>query len=173
MGRMVSSAHVTLPDGRGSETGRRLVREGRRLSGRHWLVRAGVCALLACFVATAAVTRVELVDRTDVLDGAVFGAAGPYERVVAKAYFAVDPANAADKIIADVGLAPRNEHGLVEFAADIYVLKPRDPRTGNGTALVEISNRGGKGLLPTFNFATQELPYGDRFLLEQGFTLVW
>jgi hypothetical protein len=162
MGRMKSWVYVTLPDGRGSETG-----------WRGLLGSACVWTLLACTVASAAVTRVELVDRADVLDGAAFGTAGPYERIVAKVYFAVDPSSAANKIIVDAGLASRNEQGLVEFAADLYVLKPRDPKTGNGTALVEISNRGGKGLLPTFNFATQEQPYGDRFLLEQGFTLVW
>src|SRR6267143_5507311 len=155
----MSRMYSPLADARGSERSR--------------LFRTCICTLLLCVTASAAVTRVELVDRSDVLDGASFGTAGPYERVVAKAYFAVDPSNAANRIIADAGLAPRNEQELVEFAADIYVLKPRDPKTGNGTALVEISNRGGKALLPTFNFATQELPFGDRFLLEQGFTLVW
>src|ERR1700682_2101636 len=151
MGRIVSPVYVTFPEGRGSEACRLF------------------CALLLCATAaTAAVRRVELVDRSDVLEGAVFGAAGPYERIVAKAYFAVDPSNAADKIIADVDLAPRNEQGLVEFAADIYVLKPRDPKTGNGTALVEISNRGGKGLLAMFNFARQDLRVGARFFLARN-----
>ena len=45
-------------------------------------------------------------------------------------------------------------------------MKPRDSAKGNGTALFEISNRGGKALLGTFQA-------GDNFLLEHGFTLVW
>src|SRR5207302_3014031 len=90
-----------------------------------------------------------------------------------------DPKLEPNRNIADIDLAPRNEDGQVEFSADLYVLKPRDPRKGNGTALVEISNRGGKGLLGMFDFAAgspdprTSTEFGDNFLLEQGFTLVW
>jgi len=38
----------------------------------------------------------------------------------------------------------------VEFSADVYVLKPRDPAKGNGTILLEVPNRGGKGMLNAF-----------------------
>ena len=106
-----------------------------------------------------AVTSVELVERTDYPGGA-------YERIVAKVHFAVDPKLAANRGIADIDLAPHNDAGLVEFSADLEVLKPRDSAKGNGTALFEISNRGGKSLLGTFQL-------GDNFLLEHGFTLVW
>lgn len=136
--------------------------------------------LLIGSISQAAVTRVELVERTDVLGGESQGSAGAYERIVAKAHFAVDPNLPQNRIIADVALAPRNAEGLVEFSADLFILKPRDPALGNGTSLVEISNRGGKGLLSTFDFATggardpkAPTDFGDRFLLKQGFTLVW
>ena len=128
--------------------------------------RITACTLVLAGASFSAVTRVELVERTDALDGASDGAAGPYEHIVAKVHFALDPKLAANRIIADIDLAPRNEEGLVEFSADLDVLKPRDSAKGNGTALFEISNRGGKGLLGTFQL-------GDNFLLEQGFTLVW
>lgn len=127
----------------------------------------------------AAVTAVHVVDRFDVLSGKSFGTAGPYEAIRARVEFAVDPKLPANRIIADLDLAPKNAEGLVEFSADLFVLKPRDPKTGNGTALVEISNRGGKGLLSTFDFGRGLLKvdspeaFGDRFLLEQGYTLVW
>ncbi len=134
--------------------------------------RAAACTLIVASVSFGAVTSIELVERTDVLNGASFGAAGPYERIVAKAHFAVDPRLPANRIIADIDLAPRNAEGKVEFSADLYVLKPRDSAKGNGTALFEISNRGGKGLLGTFNFA-QGSEFGDNFLLDRGFTLVW
>ena len=73
-------------------------------------------------------------ERTDVLGGKAFGAAGPYERIVAEAQFAVDPKNPANTIITDVSKAPVNGDGQVEFSADVIVLKPRDPKTGNGTS---------------------------------------
>ncbi|HEV2689047.1 MAG TPA: alpha/beta hydrolase domain-containing protein [Bryobacteraceae bacterium] len=143
------------------------------------LLRATAIGLLLAYSSLAAVTRVELVDRSDVLAGTSFGSTGPYERIAAKVYFAVDPKLAPNRIIADIDLAPRNAEGKVEFSADLYVLKPRDPAKGNGTALVEISNRGGKGLLGMFDLAAgstdphTQAEFGDNFLLEQGFTLVW
>ncbi len=39
----------------------------------------------------AALVRVELSERSDVLAGKSFGSTGPYERLVGKAFFAVDP----------------------------------------------------------------------------------
>ena len=130
----------------------------------------------SCF---AAVTRIEIVDRSEVLGGASFGTAGPYERITGKIFFAIDPKLAPNRIIADIDLAPRNAQGKVEFSSDFYMLKPREPAKGNGTALVEISNRGRKDLLNTFDLAAASLDprtqhdFGDNFLLNRGFTLVW
>ena len=127
----------------------------------------------------AAVREVRIIDRDEVLKGQPFGAAGPYEAIKARVKFAVDPKLEPNRIIADLDLAPRNAQGLVEFEADLFVLKPRDPAKGNGTALVEVSNRGGKGSLGMFDFARGPLDvnaatsFGDGFLLEQGYTVVW
>lgn len=140
-----------------------------------------IAALALCLTAPApaAVVRMEVVDRADVLDGKSFGAAGPYEKVVARAYFEADPKLPANQIITDIDKAPRNEKGMVEFSSDVFVLKPRDPAKGNGTVLYEVSNRGGKGMVVMYNRATASLNpsapehFGDGFLMEQGMTLVW
>ncbi|MBL8296241.1 MAG: hypothetical protein JNN08_30640 [Bryobacterales bacterium] len=143
------------------------------------MFRFSVWFLLACLTAPAVVKSVHVIERSDVLDRKAFGTAGPYERVVAKAVFTVDPSLPANQIVTDLALAPRNTQGLVEFSADIYVLKPTDPARGNGTALFEVSNRGNKGLLSMFNLASGSLDpsesahFGDGFLLERGFTLIW
>ncbi len=129
-----------------------------------------------CF---AGVTRIEVKERTDVLGGRAFGTVGPYERIAATAHFAIDPKLPANRIISDVDLAPRNPDGLIEFSADLYVLRPRDPSKGNGIVLYEVSNRGGRGMLRMFNLGTSLVDaatreqFGDGFLLDQGFTLVW
>jgi Alpha/beta hydrolase domain len=120
--------------------------------------------ILICPLAKGAVTKVEITNKTNT-------AGGGYDLVTGKVYFAVDPALAPNRIIRDLALAPKNAAGQVEFSADFYELRPR--QHGNGTALVEISNRGGKGLLNTFNLATHADAMGDGFLLRQGFTLVW
>ncbi len=140
---------------------------------RAWILSACLPILLP-----AALVRIEVSERSDVLDGKAFATAGPYERIAGKAYFAVDPNLAANKIITDIAKAPRNEEGLVEFSADFYCLKPRDPRHGNHAVLFEVSNRGGKGMLGTFQMGGSNDPrspqdFGDGFLMEQGYTLVW
>lgn len=125
-------------------------------------------AILVCLssLSFGALTRVEVVDRSVLNHGESFGATGPYEAITARAYFEVDPLATANRGIALIDRAPRNARGHVEFSADLYIERPRDPAKGNGTALLEISNRGGKGLAAMFDS-------GDRFLYERGFTLVW
>jgi hypothetical protein len=122
-------------------------------------------------LAQAAVTRVEVTQRVDI-------PIVNYEQVTGKAYFAVDPKLAANKIIVDVDRAPRNAKGLVEFSADVIVLHPKDGAKNNGTALLEIANRGGRGMIGMFDLAQgRELrtaaDLGDPLLFEAGYTLVW
>ncbi len=141
---------------------------------RTLLAIAGLAGVLS-----AEVVRIEIQSRSDVLGGRPFGLAGPYEKIVGKVHFAVDPANPVNQIIADIDKAPRNAQGKIEFSSDLYVLKPKQPERGNGAVLYEVSNRGGKGMLGMFNRArgsldpSTETDFGDGFLMKQGFTLVW
>ena len=129
--------------------------------------------------AFAAVTAIQIIEKSDVLDGAPMGKAGPYERIIARVNFAVDPKLPANQAISDIRLAPVNAEGLVEFSADLYVLKPRDSAKGNGTLFFEVSNRGGKGIVNLYNGAAgsrdprTRAQFGDNFLMENGFTLAW
>lgn len=135
--------------------------------------------MLCAAALPGAVTRVYLESRTDVLSGRPIGSTPGYERIQAKVHFAVDPANPFNQQIRDLALAPKNEKGLVEFTADVDVLRPRDPAKGNGVVLVEVPNRGGKGMLNRFQYGRggvnpqAEADFGDFWLLEQGYTLVW
>jgi hypothetical protein len=142
-----------------------------------WKSLAVLLALSAS--ASAEVVRIEVKSRADVLAGKPFGSAGPYEKLSGTLYFAVDPQNSANQIITDIDKAPRNAAGKVEFSSDFYLIKPKDAAKGNGTLLYEVSNRGGKGMLGFFNRAAgsldpgTEAEFGDGFLLERGFTLLW
>jgi hypothetical protein len=134
---------------------------------------------LSTSVAEARVVRLRIERREVVLNGRAFGAAGPYEKLVGKVDFGLDPNLPANDIIVDLKLAPRNARGEVEASADFYLLKPVDPRRGNGRLFYEVGNRGGKGMLPTFQKAagspdpTSEAEFGDGALMRQGFTLLW
>ena len=48
-------------------------------------------AALAPSLLRAEMTRVEITSHQDVLNGKAFGSVGAYEKLVGKAYFAVDP----------------------------------------------------------------------------------
>ena len=143
------------------------------------ILRTLVALMLVAAPVSAEVVRIEVKSRTDVLAGQSFGAAGPFERLTGKIYFEIDPRNTANQIIADIDQAPRNAAGRVEFSSDFYLIKPKDPSRGNGTVLYEVSNRGGKGMIGFFNFGGGGVEpqtaahFGDGFLLEHGFTLMW
>ncbi len=137
-----------------------------------------VAALVAAS-ASAALVRMEIASQEDVLGGASFGSTGGYELIRGRAYFAVDPKLRANSRITDIAFAPRNAAGLVEFSADVVVLRPKNPQSGNGTLLLESPNRGGMGMLALYNRASgSQHPskaehFGDGYLLREGYTLAW
>lgn len=134
------------------------------------------CALLLSSPASARVLRVEVVSRGPVLNGKPFGAAGPYEKITARVHFAVRPDNPHNRAVVDLEYAPRGASGEVEFSADLFVLAPKDPGRGNGALLLEVPNRGNKGLMTLVNGGgraadpTAETDFGDGWLLRQGYT---
>src|SRR6185503_1840097 len=140
---------------------------------------AAIAILLVPSLADARLVRLRIERREVVLNGRAFGAAGPYEKLVGKADFGLDPSLPANGIIVDLKLAPRNARGEVESSADFYMLKPVDPRRGNGRLFYEVGNRGGKAILATFQKAagspdpSTEAEFGDGALMRQGFTLLW
>ncbi len=128
--------------------------------------------------AHAHVTDVVFTSCIDVLEGQLFGDTGPYEKCVGKIYFALDPEGPRNQGIVDLDKAPLNASGEVEFSADLFVLRPKDPSRGNGVLFFDVVNRGNKLLLGRFNLAqgsvdpTTEAHFGDGFLMREGYTLV-
>src|SRR6202140_2671033 len=100
----------------------------------------------AALRADAEVVGVDIATRADV------GRSG-YEKIVGTIHFAVDPNDPHNRVIVDLDKAATNASRRVEFSADLYILRPRDPARSNGVALVEVSNRGRKGLLSGFSRA--------------------
>src|SRR6266699_2980327 len=103
--------------------------------------------------ADAAVEGIEILAREPVAGGAVFGAAGIYEKIRGRASFAVDPATPTNAAIADLALAPRDAQGLVHFSADFLMLRPAEAARGNGTLIYEVNNRGTLPMLVQLNEA--------------------
>ncbi len=147
----------------------------------HRFLSLFVWLLLAAYPvkSDARVDRVEILSCTDVLGGKPFGDAGPYEKIIGTVHFKVDPLHARNRAVIDLDKAPRNDADEVEFSVDVFILKPKDAARGSGSLLLEIPNRGGKGLLRVFGGAksaadpTAEEEFGDGFLLRRGVILVW
>jgi hypothetical protein len=123
--------------------------------------------------------RVKLERPSNFAGGYAFGKSGPYERVLGKVYFSLDPADISNKTVVDLEYAPRNSQGLVEFTADLDILKPVDLTRGNRCILYDVNNRGNKTVLRAFNDAprvtnpTTLEHAGNGFLMRQGYTIVW
>ena len=131
-----------------------------------------VVVLVAAATAGAEVRRVVVSTRQDVLGG-------DYEKLAGTVELELDPAHPANAAIVDLVNAPRNARGRVEASADFMVLRPRRPPARGSVALLEVSNRGGKALLPYFNRAawsrdpTSDDDFGDRLLIRMNLTIIW
>ena len=143
-----------------------------------WMAVLALVVALVPAMARADVTKIQISSRQDILAGKSFGNVGPYEKLRGKVYFAVDPKDPRNKIIADLDKAPKNGEGKVEFSADLFILKPKDSSRGNGVLFFDIVNRGNMALLRTFNRAESsrdpatEAEFGDGLLMREGYTLV-
>src|SRR5688572_10439692 len=100
-------------------------------------------ALATVVSASAEVVRVTVTSRADVDFG--------YEKIVGRVFFAVDPKDPHNALIADIDKSPRNTAGLVEFSSDLYILRPK--AGGNSVALLDVVNRGRLTVLSGFNRA--------------------
>ncbi len=118
--------------------------------------------------AAARVTRFELTSRTPIAYG--------YEKLAGKLWFADSPDNAANRHVVDIALAPRT-NGLVVSSADVVILAPADRSRANGTAVIDIPNRGGATALALNRGRFSRDParpdeLGDGFLMRHGFSVV-
>jgi len=145
----------------------------------HLAFRICFCAVV-CWAsfAQAEAVRFEITRREPFANGESFGQTGPYETIVGRVYFALDPELRQNRAVVDLPLAPRNELGKVEFWADLFILAPADSTKGNGALLYDVNNRGNKLALGMFNYGGNNNPTtrehaGDGFLMRHGYTIVW
>src|ERR1700749_4673862 len=109
--------------------------------------------------------------------GPSFGA-GTYRMINGTARGEVDPGDPLNAVIVDIGLAPRNARGMVEYSTDFQLLVPMDLKRGNNRLLYEITNRGSTNALTilnsgkTANTKTAAPDAGNGFLMNQGYALL-
>lgn len=166
---------LTSPDRRQTAT-----RSTTRGAGALRLLFAlAASGILVAPVAEARITKIEITSvESPTFGGRTFGAVGAYEKLRGKAYGEVDPADPHNALITDIGLAPKNAQGKVEYSMDIYILKPITASSSNRKLFMEVNNRGGK-LFGPFNGSsggnnpTTAADAGDAFLMNKGYALAW
>jgi len=145
-----------------------------------------LCSLIALsvvFVASsvsASITRIEI-DRVEspTFEGTSFGDTGAYEKLVGRVFGEIDPTLRQNRGIADIGNAPRNERGNVEYSTDILILRPVDASRANGRVFYELTNRGTVLSLavinegPISNDPTAAGDAGLGFLMREGYTILF
>jgi hypothetical protein len=133
-----------------------------------------LCVISCVSLLNAKVVRVEIASRNDVLGGRTFGDAGVYERITGRVYFSLPVANAHNRRIVDLGNAVNLKDGEVEFSADFMAIRPKDPKKGNGSLLLEVPNRGRSRIVGLVDGGNWDLSKdaGDAWLLRNGYTIV-
>jgi len=130
------------------------------------------------------ITTITVSDIADFAGGHEFGAVGAYLRVRGVAHGVLDPEAAENAGIVDLDKAPRNAAGLVEYAIDVDMLRPKNMRRGNGILVYDVPNRGSKRIFTLLDDVAPTDPArnndpqtkedaGLGFLLGRGYALVW
>ena len=122
------------------------------------------------------VTDIDIHSRDLYCDGKKFGDELTYERIDGVVKYAVDPEDPANAAITDLENATRDTDGLVRFSGDFTILAPLEG--GNGAALLDVPNRGGRVAPRLFNLApfpedSNVIEAGDGYLLGRGWTVAF
>ena len=137
--------------------------------------------VITCGAAEARITRLEILKTEPAFGGQSFGEPGVYQRIFARAYGEVDPADPQNAVVQDLNLAPRNAKGMVEYSTFVELLRPLDMARGNRILLFEVANRGNKLVLGNLDagvpLAARDRNAlndpGDGHLMREGYTLIW
>ena len=133
--------------------------------------------------AQSRITRIQVTaQQAPTFGGYSWPGVGRYEKIAGVAFGEVDPADPKNALIVDIGLAPKNARGMVEYSFDFYILKPMVPARSMRTMMYEPPNRGRKtwntfGRVPAGNdpgaTITDPAALANSFLMPRGITIVW
>jgi hypothetical protein len=117
----------------------------------------------------ARVVKITITARGPAHNGQTFGSVGAYETIKGIATGEIDPSDRRNALITDLGLAPKNAAGRVEYRANFTIVKPVDMTKTPGVLFYNVVNRGNHGGTE-FNMGTDP---GDGLLYRLGHVLLW
>jgi hypothetical protein len=116
---------------------------GRRTNLTRSIATAVLGLAVLAPAAQAKVVRLEIASRQTI--PVTFGQVGVYELITGRFFGEVDPRDPKNAIITDIGLAPRNARGMVEYSATFQLAKPVDMAKASGMLFYNVPNRGNGG----------------------------
>lgn len=130
------------------------------------------------------ISDISVTDTAAFADGHEFGAAGAYVRIKGVARGTLDPRAPENAGIVDLDRAPINAAGLVEYATDFDMLRPKNPARGSGILIYDVPNRGSKRIFNLLDDVVAGDPArtndpktredaGLGFCLGRGYSLLW
>ena len=110
---------------------------------RHLALGAPALCGLICWStpSDAGVTQI-IIDSTTPVSGAPI----PYETLTGRVFGELDPNSSYNNIIQDIGLAPREKNGDVQYIATFQITTPVSPAQRTGLMIYEVANRGGSAI---------------------------
>ena len=118
----------------------------------------------------------EIVSTYTAYDGGTFGSVGTYTVISGIVHGKLNPNHPANAGIVDLGLAPVDADGMVDYTTDFVILRPTAVTNATRILFYDVNNRGNQlaqgfinNGLPGFAPGNQ----GDGLLLRLGYTLVW
>lgn len=115
-----------------------------------WGAALSAGALVWQIPAQARVTRI-IIDQTAPVAGQP-----AYQQLTGRAFGELDPADPHNALITDIGLAPKNASGKVEYIASFVIRKPVDMSAASGLMWHDVPNRGGNVAFPADSFAAMD-----------------
>lgn len=97
-----------------------------------------------------------------------YGDVGAYEKVSGTLSGELDPRNPKNAAIQDLSLAPVNSRGMVEYATDFVLLKPKNMAKASGILRYDAPNRGNILTMPNPSASP-----GDAVYLERGYVMLY
>ncbi len=122
------------------------------------------------------IEQLQIVSTYPAYDGGTFGTVGQYTVISGIVHGRLNPNHPANAGIVDLGLAPVDSDGMVEYTTDFVILRPTEVTNAKRILFYDVNNRGNQlaqgfinNGLPGFAPGAQ----GDALLLRLGYTLVW
>jgi Alpha/beta hydrolase domain len=122
------------------------------------------------------IQNLEIVSTYTAYDGGTFGAVGTYTVISGIVHGKLNPNHPANAGIVDLGLAPVDANGMVDYTTDFVILRPTEVTNATRILFYDVNNRGNQlaqGFINNGLAGFAPGAQGDGLLLRLGYTVVW